>query len=189
MLTASTQRNRKWIRGLAIFGLGLASLLVSSVSHAEACYGSTIKSPTPFMGNKGEVFTLEDGSVWKVISEYAYLHESYPGVTICPDSGRLAIKARSLSVENVSGHRSRRPARPGSAGRRAVVKAHIEGEFNGWQGNTVFKLDNGQIWQQDSRAYGYAYKFQPAVIIFASGASYDMQVESVASQIRVRRIK
>ena len=189
MLTISAQLNRDVVRALSIIGFGFASVLTCSASHAEACYGSTIKSPTPFMGNKGEVFTLEDGSVWKVRSEYAYLHESYPSVTICPDSGRLAIKARSLSVENVSGHRSRRPARPGSAGRRAVVKAHIEGEFNGWQGSTVFKLDNGQIWQQDSRAYGYAYKFQPAVIIFASGASYDMQVEGVASQIRVRRIK
>ncbi len=31
---------------------------------------------------------------------------------------------------------------------RETIDAHIEGTFAGWRGKTVFKLDNGQEWQQ-----------------------------------------
>lgn len=39
----------------------LVSLLLS-LSFSQDCYESTIVSPTPFMGNNGEVFKLSDGS-------------------------------------------------------------------------------------------------------------------------------
>jgi hypothetical protein len=29
-----------------------------------------------------------------------------------------------------------------------AIETMIAGEFNGWEGETIFKLDNGQIWQQ-----------------------------------------
>lgn len=28
------------------------------------------------------------------------------------------------------------------------IKSRITGEFSGWEGDTIFRLDNGQIWQQ-----------------------------------------
>ena len=56
-----------------------------SVAKADNCYESTIKAPTPFMGNNDEIFVLENGSVWQVKYEYEYLYEYYPSVTICPD--------------------------------------------------------------------------------------------------------
>lgn len=31
---------------------------------------------------------------------------------------------------------------------RVEVKAHLTGAFSGWSGSTIFKLDNGQEWQQ-----------------------------------------
>ena len=44
---------------------------------------------------------------------------------------------------------------PGGCG--DVIESQIEGTFNGWTGETVFKLTNGQIWQQASYAYTYHY--------------------------------
>ncbi|MEM1402048.1 MAG: hypothetical protein AAGG55_01850 [Pseudomonadota bacterium] len=40
------------------------------------------------------------------------------------------------------------------------VLARITGDFKGWQGKTIFRLDNGQVWVQrlDGR---YAYKGSP----------------------------
>src|SRR6202044_232769 len=29
-----------------------------------------------------------------------------------------------------------------------AIESSISGEFHGWDGETIFKLDNGQIWQQ-----------------------------------------
>jgi len=64
----------------------------------QACYKSSILSPTPFMGNNGEIFKLADGSLWKIMYEYQYLYEYYPNVTICPSQGKLVIKGKTLNV-------------------------------------------------------------------------------------------
>lgn len=39
------------------------------------------------------------------------------------------------------------------ADREQLIRARIAGNFNGWSGGTIFRLDNGQVWQQrqDSR--------------------------------------
>ncbi|HHT9138744.1 MAG TPA: hypothetical protein ACFYEK_16055 [Candidatus Wunengus sp. YC60] len=42
-----------------------------------------------------------------------------------------------------------------------VIESHIEGDFEGWEGETIFKLDNGQIWQQSSYDYTYHYAYHP----------------------------
>lgn len=71
----------------------------------------------------------------------------------------------------------------------SVVESRIDGEFTGWEGETIFKLLNGQIWQQSSYAYKYAYKYSPRVLIYKSGSSYRMQVDGVDGTIAVRRLK
>jgi len=39
--------------------------------------------------------------------------------------------------------------------KRSTINAHLVGHFEGWNGNTEFTLDNGQVWKQaDSGAYG-----------------------------------
>ena len=42
-----------------------------------------------------------------------------------------------------------------------VIESQIDGDFEGWDGETVFVLTNGQIWQQDSYDYTYHYAFMP----------------------------
>jgi hypothetical protein len=70
-----------------------------------------------------------------------------------------------------------------------VIESKIEGDFEGWEGETIFKLDNGQIWQQSSYAYTYHYAYRPDVIIYKVGSVYKMKVEGVDSTIYVRRLK
>lgn len=40
----------------------------------------------------------------------------------------------------------------GGEGCGDVIDSRIEGTFQGWRGDTIFKLTNGQIWQQSSYA-------------------------------------
>ena len=70
-----------------------------------------------------------------------------------------------------------------------VVESRIDGEFTGWEGETIFKLMNGQIWQQASYAYTYHYAYGPKVLIYRSGGGYKMKVEGVNGEIAVRRLK
>jgi hypothetical protein len=170
--------------------VALAALaFVSTSAVAASCYEASIRSPTPFMGNNDEVFKLDDGSMWQVKYEYEYLYEYYPSVVICPDSGKLHIQGKALNIAPIGrvpqSGRSQSP-KPAQA---SAIEAHIEGDFKGWDGETIFRLDNGQIWQQASYAYTYHYAYRPKVLIFQSGGQYKMQVEGMTDSINVRKIR
>ena len=70
-----------------------------------------------------------------------------------------------------------------------VIETNIDGEFEGWEGETIFKMMNGSIWQQSSYDYTYHYAYMPAVIIYRKGGSYYMKVEGVDDEIQVRQIR
>ena len=71
-----------------------------------------------------------------------------------------------------------------------IIETHIEGDFEGWEGETIFKLGNGQIWQQSSYDYTYHYAYRPKVIIYKTDSGlYKMKVEGIKETIYVRRIK
>lgn len=70
-----------------------------------------------------------------------------------------------------------------------VIESRIEGDFEGWEGETIFKLDNGQIWQQSSYAYTYHYAYRPEVLIYKTSGGYKMKVEGVDDTVYVRRLK
>ncbi|WP_227766366.1 stalk domain-containing protein [Zhaonella formicivorans] len=70
-----------------------------------------------------------------------------------------------------------------------VIESRIDGEFEGWDGDTIFKLMNGQIWQQSSFSYVYHYAYMPKVTIYKSGTLYKMKVEGVDKEISVIRLK
>jgi hypothetical protein len=75
------------------------------------------------------------------------------------------------------------------AGCQTPIETSIDGEFEGWTGETVFKLRNGQIWKQSSYNYTYSYKYSPSVLIFKSGGSCKLKVDGVDGEISVDRLK
>lgn len=71
-----------------------------------------------------------------------------------------------------------------------VIESSIDGDFEGWVGDTIFKLTNGQIWEQVSYGYEYHYAFMPEVtIIRTRNNRYKMMVEGMSESIYVERIK
>ncbi|MDR5813076.1 hypothetical protein QCE62_05660 [Caballeronia sp. LZ033] len=59
-----------------------------------------------------------------------------------------------------------------------AYEGNIDGEFHGWDGETVYRLADGHIIQQKSYHYHYHYAYSPAVIIFKSrSGELKMQVE------------
>lgn len=71
----------------------------------------------------------------------------------------------------------------------SVIETQIDGEFKGWDGDTIFKLANGQIWQQSSYDYTYEYDYNPDVLIYKSGRVYKMHVKGVKDVVEVKRLK
>lgn len=132
-----------------------------------------------FTGWSGDtLFELCNGQLW-VQSSYAYTyHYAYrPEVTIVRDGGGY-----QMFVEGISGSVSVEQITD-------FVRTCIDGDFEGWEGDTVFSLCNGQVWQQVSYAYTYHYAYRPAVLIYRTDFGYKMKVEGVDKTITVTRLK
>ncbi len=69
-----------------------------------------------------------------------------------------------------------------------MIKSRIDGEFSGWDGDTVVKLENGQVWQQCEYWYHYHYSYMPEVTITNNGG-YKMLVAGIPHAVRVERLK
>jgi len=61
-------------------------------------------------------------------------------------------------------------------------------ESNGFDGETVFELDNGQKWKQVEYYYRYRYKYRPKVQIFRDGGRYLLKIEGIDKLVRVQQI-
>jgi len=153
------------------------------------CFEASIRKPTPFMGNHGEVFQLDDGSFWEVQYEYEYLYEYYPTVVVCPEDGVLIIHGEKLNISPVAERSRMDAAQEAAVETRAVIESKIDGDFEGWEGETIVKLMNGQIWQQATYHYEYHYAFMPEVLIYRSGNTFKMKVEGTDEAVAVERLK
>lgn len=159
-----------------------------STGLSQDCYESSIVSPSPFMGNNGEIFKLSDGSLWEVKYEYEYLYEYYPRIIICPSKNFISIKGKKLSVQLIKkGSGSKKELTKKTE--NDVIESRIDGEFEGWEGETIFKLTNGQIWQQTDFQIQIAIKLMPKVLIYNTGSNFKMQVEGIEKSITVIRLK
>jgi len=114
----------------------------------------------------------------QVSSSTAALLESY-GLGHLSNSDKVKIETLLNRALTVASNRS--AACPTSG----VVESKIDGEFNGWEGETVYKLENGQVWQQSKYKYKYKYKYRPDVLIFKDGTRWKIQVEGLDEIVEV----
>ena len=86
-----------------------------------------------------------------------------------------------------------RPAAPAVAAPvavgRGVIESSIDGEFTGFEGEKVFKLLNGQVWQQSDFYYHYRYAYGPRVMIYQGNGGWMMKVDGVERAVRVLLLK
>lgn len=160
------------------------SVVIPSFILSNECFQANIISPTPFMGNNDELFKLDNGMIGEVKYEYEYMYEYYPAVIVCPSKNKMIVKNKNLTIKIIN-----MPTTKNKGESSNIIESSMDGDFNGWEGETIFKLSNGQIWQQSSYAYTYHYAYSPKVLIIKSGNLYKMQVEGVSSSINVTRLK
>jgi hypothetical protein len=98
---------------------------------------------------------------------------------------RVLSAARATGQQGASGT----TARPTGSNCAPAIESTISGEFSGWEGETIFKLDNGQIWQQAEYDYMYSYSYRPDVTIYQTTGGCRMKVEDEDETIIVKRIK
>lgn len=71
-----------------------------------------------------------------------------------------------------------------------LVSARILGEFEGWDGDTRFRLDNGQVWQQRvGGRYRAPMRTNPEVEIEHSRFGHYLKVVETGRMVGVHRIR
>jgi len=70
------------------------------------------------------------------------------------------------------------------------IQSRFVGEFTGWDGKTVFELENGQVWQQ-AESGRFTYRAVNPMITIKRGflGSYILTVDDMNTTVRVKRIK
>jgi len=117
------------------------------------------------------IFKMANGTYW-IQDQYKYwYHYAYnPQATITEESGRyiLSVAGNSIPVRHANN----------------VIESRIDGEFKGWEGESVYKLVNGQEWQQSSYKYQYKYSYMPQVIVYEARSGYKMLVAGTTANVR-----
>ncbi|MEO6328851.1 MAG: hypothetical protein ABIO55_07960 [Ginsengibacter sp.] len=167
--------------------LSLVAALIG-ITAIIILYQKNVKSRKEISSLKSKIGDLED-DLSKAQEEVADLENKVSDL----EDNVSDIEDRSSEVkqfDNSGGVRhglSSNSATPSYTGK--VLKTQIDGDFEGWEGETIFKMTNGTIWQQSSYAYTYHYSFMPEVIIYKKDGTYYMKVEDVDDEIAVEQIK
>lgn len=71
-----------------------------------------------------------------------------------------------------------------------AIAARIKGEFKGWSGKTIFRLDNGQVWQQRVGGnYRSARRTDPEVVVERGRFGYYLRLVETGRSVGVKRIR
>ena len=71
-----------------------------------------------------------------------------------------------------------------------AITARINGEFRGWDGNTVFRLDNGQVWKQRvGGKYRSRKRQDPEIVIERGRFGYYLKLIESGRSVGVKRIR
>lgn len=69
------------------------------------------------------------------------------------------------------------------------IESQIVGTFNGWHGNTLFKLANGQVWQQTDTGTYDSNLQNPPVVIKRLGFGYLLTLTGHGATVFVKRVQ
>ena len=74
---------------------------------------------------------------------------------------------------------------------KSSITSQVKGSFDGWNGHTVFTLENGMIWEQSDNDKFYIKEVQNAEIIIEHGmfGTWRLSMVGFNSSCRVKRVQ
>ena len=68
------------------------------------------------------------------------------------------------------------------------IRSQLVGAFNGYNDGAIFRLANGQVWQQRRYNYKYKYKYRPKARIYQAQGRWLMEFDCMDEPIEVVRV-
>ena len=109
--------------------------------------------------------------------------------TVGAAEAQQAAAADSAAQQDMENFGFPEPA-PDELEGREELRARVLPPFTGWDGKTVFRLDNGQVWQQ-RRSGRYTYRGEDSSVVITKNSFgfYDMQLLEADRSVGVKRIR
>ena len=104
-------------------------------------------------------------------------------------TGAIAGGAEEAATPQMDGFGFPEPS-PAEKDRGKQLQANVLPPFKGWSGKTIFRLDNGQVWQQ--RVSGrYTYSGDDTLVAISGNrfGFYEMELVAAKRSVGVKRLK
>jgi hypothetical protein len=123
------------------------------------------------------------------LAGYNHTPASATAVTAAaPAAPALAAAVAAPAAATATGKFGEEMLSPVTRGEPERIESSIPGTFTGWDGRTVFKLANGQVWQQDDTSSFDVTLQDPKVVIKHLGMGYLLTIPGHSGTVFVRRI-
>tara|TARA_Y100000593_G_scaffold95004_1_gene198083 strand:+ start:7246 stop:7632 length:387 start_codon:yes stop_codon:yes gene_type:complete len=128
--------------------------------------------------------------MWEQTDFELHYHYAYqPSVIVYRDGAKYMMKVqgidRAVEVRSIKAAAAGNPAAVGGQ----VMKSSISSDFEGFDQGNIYKLLNGQIWQQTEFHIHIHIAVFPQALIYKDGTQYKMKVEGIDHAVAVKRIK
>ena len=116
------------------------------------------------------IIELDNGQFYRQVEYFYHYNYSYrPKVIIENNRAKIAGIDKAVRVELIQ-----------------VVKSRLIDESEGWDGETILRLENGQVWKQVQYYYKYQYKSRPKVVIIVSDSK--AMIQGISKAVKVERV-
>lgn len=178
----------------SLVALAILTFAASSAVRAQDCYQSAVVSPSPMLGNNGEIVKLLDGSVWEIKYEYEYLYEYNPTILVCPSRGKLIIGEKSLNVQQISSGTSARSKNSKTQTQPAATweiyeETNIAGTISGTvKQGSIFKTVSGNVYEVTGITLQLVLELQPEVMVLRNGETYKLVIKGFDEPLICRKL-
>jgi hypothetical protein len=118
------------------------------------------------------LFHITDGTYWlQDEPKHWHFYAYRPVVEFLEFEGRLYLRLdgqqESVAVRQL----------------QDVIESQIDGEFKGWEGNTEYRLANGQTWKQRSDNHTSRSADRPKVVVYKGESGWLMKVQGTTAKV------
>ncbi len=167
--------------------LALLAIFFSQFALADTSFSSLEEQMT---GKDFEASGLEKLSAEELAALNAWIRSRSLATLDAPKAGSGAVYTGTTATGQSGDVRGFETEQARKAD-RTTITSRIVGTFTGWDGQTVFTLENGMIWEQADKDKFYVKAVENPVVNIEPGAfrTWKLSVEGYASNCRVERIQ